>query len=556
MRFKHVLVVTAGIAAVAFLAQADDKNDKKKPQGQRETVAKPMTEKQRKANEARLKKELETPYKKWLNEEVVYIISDEERKAFSKLETDEERQQFIEQFWLRRDPSPDTEENEFREEHYRRIAYANERYASGIPGWKTDRGRIYVQYGPPDENDSHPSGGTYDRPIEEGGGTTSTFPFEKWRYRYIDGIGNDIEIEFVDTTMTGEYHMTMDPSEKDALTNVPGAGLTLYEQLGLTDKSDRFTRTDGTRLGTGNMPMPAKMNQFDRLDQFAKLQKPPSVKFKDLEALVSSSIKYNLLPMKVRTDYIPITDSSVLTNVTVQFNRKDLQFKQKEGLSQASVNIYARITTMTRRTVQVFEDVVTVDVPSELLQQAVNGSSIYQKTIPLPPGRYRLNVVAKDIVGGNTTNYEQAIDVPLVDEDHLGNSSLILADLIEKVPSKNIGVGQFVIGTSKVRPRVSESFSRTEKMGIYIQLYNFQTDETDRKPDGTIEYKVYKVGQTEPVKEFSEEVKDVSSSAAQVVIEKVLPLQDLEPGQYTIKIKVMDKRRNQTVTPTASFTIT
>jgi GWxTD domain-containing protein len=559
MRLKHVLVVTVGIAAIALLAQADDKDkdkDKKKAQSQRETVAKPMTEKQRKANEAKLKKELETPYKKWLNEEVVYIISDEERKAFSRTETDEERQQFIEQFWLRRDPTPDTEENEFREEHYRRIAYANERYASGIPGWKTDRGRIYIQYGPPDENDSHPSGGTYDRPIEEGGGTTSVFPFEKWRYRYIEGIGNDIEIEFVDTTMTGEYHMTMDPSEKDALTNVPGAGLTLYEQLGLADKSDRFTRTDGTRLGTGNMPLPAKMNQFDRLDQFAKLQKPPAVKFKDLEAVVSSSIKYNLLPMKVRADYIPLTDNSVLTNVTVQFDRKDLQFKQKEGISQASVNIYARITTMTRRTVQVFEDVVTVDVPSELLQQAVNGSSVYQKTVPLPPGRYRLNVVAKDIVGGNTTNYEQAIDVPLVEDDHLGTSSLILADLIEKVPSKNIGVGQFVIGTSKVRPRVSESFRRDEKMGIYVQLYNFQTDEKDRKPDGTIEYQVFKAGKAEPVLEFSEDVSSVSSSSAQVVIEKVLPLQNLEPGQYTLKMKVVDKRRNQTVSPSATFTIT
>jgi GWxTD domain-containing protein len=556
MRSRNVLIFSVGFASVVFLAQADSK--KSQPQGNRETVAKPMTEKQRKANEEKLRKELETPYKKWLNEEVVYIISDEERKAFGRLQTDEERQQFIEQFWLRRDPSPDTEENEYREEHYRRIAYANDRFASGIPGWKTDRGRIYIQYGAADEVDSHPSGGTYDRPIEEGGGTTTVFPFEKWRYRYIDGIGNDIEIEFVDTTMTGEYHMTMDPSEKDALTNVPGAGLTLYEQMGLANKADRFNRTDGTRLGTGNMPMPAKMNQFERLDQFAKLQKPPAVKFKDLEAVVSSSIKYNLLPMKVRADFIPITDASVLTNVTIQFERKDLQFKQKEGLSQAAVNIYARITTLSRRPVNWFEEVVTVDIPSELLQQAVNGSSIYQKSIPLPPGRYRLNVVAKDVVGGNVTNYEQALDVPHVEEDQLGTSSLILADLIEKVPTKSIGTGQFVIGTSKVRPRVSESFKHDERMGIYVQLYNFQTDEKDKKPDGTIEYQIFKIGKAEPVAEFSEDVASLGTGASQVVIEKVLPLQNLnlEPGQYTLKMKVFDKRRNQTVTPSANFSVT
>lgn len=553
MFVRHTLALFAGFTALTLTVQAAD--SKKTAPTDRETVAKPMTEKQRKAQEAKLRKELETPYKKWLNEEVVYIITDEERKAFSRLQTDEERQQFMEQFWLRRDPTPDTEENEFREEHYRRIAYANEQFASGVPGWKTDRGRIYIQYGPPDEKEEHPSGGTYDRPIEEGGGTTSTFPFEKWRYRYIEGIGNDINIEFVDTTMTGEYHMTMDPSEKDALTNVPGAGLTLYEQLGLACKADRFTRTDGTRLGTGGMPLPASMNQFERLEQFTKLQQAPQVKYKDLEAVVSSNIKYNLLPMKVRTDFIPVTEASVLTNVTVQFDRKDLQFKQKEGLSQATINIYARITTMSRRPVNWFEEAVTVDVPTELLQQAVQGSSVYQKSIPLQPGRYRLNIVAKDLVGGNVTNYEQALDVPHMDEDQLSTSSLILADLLERVGDKSIGTGQFVIGRTKVRPRVSESFKRDEKLGIYVQLYNFQTDEKNKKPDGTVEYQIFKAGQTTPVFEFSEEVSAISQGASQVVVEKLLPLKDLDPGQYTLKMTVQDKRRNQTVTPSATFSV-
>src|SRR5271163_135100 len=316
-------VVAGGIAITISLA-ADDKTASSS-----DTVAKPMTEKQKKAQEKRLRKELETPYKTWLNTDVVYIITDEERKAFKNLQTDEEREQFIEQFWLRRDPTPDTEENEYKEEHYRRIAYANEHYASGIPGWKADRGRTYIVFGPPDEIESHPSGGSYERPYEEGGGTTSTYPFEQWRYRYLDGVGSNIIIEFVDTTMSGEYHMTMDPSEKDALLYVPGAGLTMSEQMGLACKNQRFMRTDGTHLGTGNTPLPESMNEFTRLEQFAKLQKPPSVKFKDLDAVVSSNIRYNMLPVKVQADYMKITDSTVLTAVTVQLQRKDLQFQQK-----------------------------------------------------------------------------------------------------------------------------------------------------------------------------------------------------------------------------------
>ncbi len=556
MKLKLFVIscTTAGLCLTSTLCQAADK--KTPDSEQRETVAKPMTEKERKRKEAKLRKELEGPYRKWMNEDVGYIITDEERKSFSRLSTDEERQQFVEQFWLRRDPTPDTEENEFKEEHYRRIAYANEHYASGIPGWKSDRGRIYITYGPADEVNSHPSGGTYERPIEEGGGSTSTYPFEQWRYRYIDGIGNDVNIEFVDPTMTGEYRMTMDPSEKDALLYVPGAGLTMYEQMGLSSKTDRFNRTDGTHLGTGNQPLSHNMNQFERLEQFAKLQKPPSIKFKDLEALVQSTVRFNTLPMKVQANFIRVTDSTIIVPITIQFERKDLQYQQKDNVSRATINIYARISSLSRRPVNVFEDVVSVEVPTDLLGKAMAGASIYQKAVPLAPGMYRLNIVAKDIVGGNTNSYEMALTVPHFSEEKLSASSLMLADTIEKVPTRSIGSGQFVIGDTKVRPRVNDTFERGEKLGIYVQFYNFTPDEKTKKPNGSIEYEITKNGATEPVLAYTEDVNNVAGSSAQhVTVEKLLPLQSMEPGQYTLKMKVTDKASNQVLTPTAGFTV-
>lgn len=522
----------------------------------RETVARPLSEKERRKREEKLRRELETPFRKWLQEDVAYIITDEERQTMKRLATDEEREQFIEQFWLRRDPSPDSAENEFKEEHYRRIAYANERFASGIPGWKSDRGRIYITFGPADEVEDHPSGGTYQRPFEEGGGTTSTYPFQKWRYRWIEGIGTDVNIEFVDTTMTGEFRMTMDPSEKDALLMVPGAGLTLMEQMGMSSKADRFSRTDGTRLGTGNQPLPARMNQFERLQQFAALQKAPKIKFKDLEAAVSSTIKFNILPVRARTDFFRMTNSTVLTNVTLQFDRRDLQFKQKENYSEAAVNIYGRITSMSRRVVNVFEDVVTVPIATELLQQGQNGVNIYQKSIPLPPGTYRLNVVCKDVIGGNMQNLEIALHVPRYEDEKLASSSLMVADMIEKVPTRNVGTGQFVIGTTKARPRLNETFKRDEKLGIYVKLYNFSPDEKTQKPNGTIEYEVVKDGSNEKIFEFAEEVAKVDgASASEVTVEKLLPLKNFEPGKYHLRLKVTDKNSNQTLTPAATFTV-
>ncbi len=544
------------LAGYVLAEKNAQKSDKTAGSG-RETVAKPLTEKERRKREDKLRKELETPYRKWLNEDVAYIITDEERTAFKHFNTDEEREQFIEQFWLRRDPTPDTAENEFKEEHYRRIAYANDHYASGIPGWKADRGRIYITFGPADEIESHPSGGSYERPIEEGGGSTSTYPFEKWRYRWIEGIGTNIEIEFVDTTMTGEYRMTMDPSEKDALLYVPNAGLTMNEQMGLSSKLDRFNRTDGTHMGTGPGTDTVNNNEFSRLEQYAKLQKPPVVKFKDLEAAVSTRITFNVLPMKVRADFIRVTNASVLTNVTMQFENHDLQFQSKEGVQKAVVNIYGRITTISRRVVNVFEQTVTVDTPPALLQAISTKSSIYQQSIPLAPGTYRLNIVAKDVVGGNMNNYELALTVPHFDDEKLAASSLILADIIEKVPTRSIGTGQFVVGSSKVRPRITDSFKQSEKMGIYVQLYNFAPDAKTQKPNALVQYEVTKNGSNEKVFDFSEEVAGMAgASANQVTIEKLLPLGSMAPGQYTLKLKVIDKNRNQTLTPTTTFTVT
>jgi len=562
LRFSIACVSTSVLVCLIAAGQQTDsqkasEQEQDKAQTLRETVSRPLTEKQKKKKEQQRNKELLSPYRKWLNEDVAYIITDEERAAFKRLQTDEEREQFIEAFWQRRDPTPDTIENEFKEEHYRRIAYANEHFASGIPGWKTDRGRIYIVYGPPDEIEDHSSGGFYERPPEEGGGETSTYPFQQWRYRYIDGIGNNVVLEFVDPTMSGEFHLTMDPSEKDALLYVPGAGLTMMEQMGLSSKNQRFMNTDGTHLGQALGGTPESMMEFTRLENYANIFKPPKAQFPDLEEKVDSKISYNILPCKVRTDFFPITDASAMTYVTVQFDNKDLQFTSKEGLQRATVNIYGRITTMTRRIVSTFEDTVTVNAPPQMLQAYQAQKSIYQKAMPLVPGTYRLNVVSKDLTAGNMNNYEAAITVPRLDPDKASVSSLMLADIIEKVPMKSIGAGQFIIGDSKVRPRMDDVFRHDEKMGIYFKVYNLGADEATHKPAGDVEYELVRSGSNERIFDWSQDFSDIpDASAAQLTIEKFLNLRTLLPGKYTLRMKIYDKSRNQTLTPTAVFTVT
>jgi GWxTD domain-containing protein len=507
--------------------------------------------KQEKRRQQAVQKEMESAYKRWLSEEVPYIITDEERAAFKKLSTDDEREQFVEQFWERRNPNPGSPENEFKEEYYRRIAYANEHYASGIPGWKTDRGRIYIMYGPADEVESHPSGGSYIRPPEEGGGETATYPFEQWRYRYIDGIGTNIILEFVDTTMTGEYHLTMDPGEKDALLHVPGAGLTMYESMGLADKADRFTRPDGMTIGDPMGGNPERFNEFTRLDLYAKIFKPPAVKFKDLKAVVTSRLSAQLLPFDVRTDYIRVTEDSVLTPVTIQVSNRDLQFDNKGGVMHAVMDVFGQLSTLGGRIASTFEDSMVLDVPENDFQRYVDRKSVYQKVVPLRPGQYKLSVVLKDDINGHMGSIELGIRVPRFSEEQLASSSLILADLIQPIPTAQVGTGPFVIGGTKVRPSVNQQFTREQNLGIYMQVYNLGVDPQTHRPSADIEYEILKDGK--PLLTQTEQAAKIANAAQQITLQKTLPLKSLQPGKYTVQIKVTDRVKNQTVSPTASF---
>lgn len=526
-------------------------------------LKRPPDEKQRKKNAKALKQELSKPYKKWLDEDVVYIITDEERAAFKQLSNDEERDNFIEAFWQRRDPTPDTEENEYKEEHYQRIAYANEHFAAGVPGWRTDRGRIYIVFGKPDEIESHPSGGTYERPMEEGGGETSTFPFEDWRYRYIEGIGQEVIVEFVDTCMCGEYHMTLDRSEKDALLMTPNAGLTLWEQMGLSNKAQRFTGNGMERLGLGPESSMLQTKEFDRLEQFAKLQQAPKVKFTDLEEAVNSKIILNPMPFDVRTDYVKVTDDTVLVPITIQMKNRDITFVNKDGVQRGTVNIFGRLSTLTGKIAQTFEDTVQVDVPAELLPRTAENASVYWKALPLRPGRYKLNIAIKDVNGDRKGVWSRSVIVPEFSDDKLATSSLIVADQMEPVPTKAIGSGSFVIGTMKVRPRVAPAdgkpavFHRDkdQRASFWMQVYNLGVDEKTHKASATFEYDITNIATNKPVVQFVENTDKMGNVGDQVTLGKSIVPAKLEPGVYKIQIKVNDKVTNQTVDPSAVFAV-
>jgi GWxTD domain-containing protein len=527
-------------------------------------LKRPLSDKEKIAQQKALRQELKGVYKKWVDEDVRWIITDQEMQAFKSLSNDEERDQFIENFWLRRNPNPDSPENEYREEHYARIAYANEHFAAGKPGWRTDRGHIYIAYGKPDSIDSHPSGGSYERPMEEGGGNTSTFPFEIWHYRYLEGIGDNVDIEFVDTCMCGDYHMTIDRSEKDALKHTPGAGQTLYEQMGQAKQSDRFAGGGLEQLGAGPMSQQNQSKQFDRLDRYAKLMAAPEIKFKDMESFMTTSKILTGPPFlfDVRMDYVKVTNDTILVPVTLQIRNSDITFTNKDGVAMGTVNILGRVSNLNHKPIQTFEDTVAVQVPSELLARKKNDLSVYWKSLPLRPGLYKIDIVIKDVNNpDHIGRFQRSLNVPRYDDDRLASSSLILADHMERVPTRDIGAGNFVIGDTHIVPRVPSgiaapiTFHRGQSLNFWMQVYNLGIDEKSKQNGATIEYQILDLTTNKTILQSQELTSKTSPNSDQVTIEKSLPLASLEPGKYQVNIKVNDGITKQQIAESAPFIV-
>lgn len=490
-------------------------------------------------------------YKDWMTKEVAYIITKDEKEAYKKLTTDEERENFIENFWRRRDPNPDTEENEYREEYFERIAYANEHFASGIPGWKTDRGRIYIAHGKPDSVEAHPSGGSYDRPSYEGGGSTTTYPFETWFYRHLDGVGDGLEIEFVDPTGTGEYRIAQNAFEKDALANVPGAGLTTSEELGLSNKGDRL------QLGAGGQYYGREQdNPFRKLEVITNLSRPPQVKFSDLQSSLTDSpvIDNNPLDFDLRVDFFRQSDDRVVTAFTVQASNKELVFEPVGSLPTAKMNIFGRVMAVSGKRSGIFEDSVVTSATSEELSDAKDRKSVYQKAIALTPGTYKVDVVVRDVVSGNRGVRSIGFTVPKYEESKLDTSTLILASTLRSTTERDIGAS-FVIGTAKVIPNLSGEYKKGQPVGIYMQIYNAGVDQTTLRPAVDVNYVLLKDGKE--ISTQKENWEGLSDSGQRLTIARLMNTDQLATGSYEIKVKIKDLvNKDQYKEGSAKFTIT
>jgi hypothetical protein len=288
----------------------------------------------------------------------------------------------------------------------------------------------------------------------------------------------------------------------------------------------------------------------------AKINKPPEVKFKDLEAVVTTKLSFNLLPFEMRSDFIKITNDMVLIPITLQIDNKNLTYVEKDGIHQATVNVFGRITGVNGRIAQTFEQVIDRRIPESDFQGELAGGSLFQKSFPMRAGLYKIDIVLKDLNSGNIGTYTTRLKVQSFNDEKLESSTLILADRIEKIPSKLVGSDQqFVIGSMKVRPNVKNSFTAQQNLGIYLQVYNLAIDQQTNRPSVEIEYTITNEKDKSQVLKYMETPDKVEGAASQITIEKLMRLDTLQPGKYNVQIKVSDNISKQVIMPSATFEV-
>ncbi len=498
-------------------------------------------------------------YGKWLNEDVKYIISDEERSVFNALTTPEEKEQFIEQFWFRRDPDPRSAENEFKTEHYRRIAYANEKFTSGDPGWMTDRGKVYITWGPPANILSRPTGGFHVRPIEEGGGTTTVYPYEKWTYHYIEGIGPNVDLEFVDPTESGEYKLAVYEWEKDSSMFHPSVGQTLDELLGTQSRADRAQitpATGGSQYGMRDLYRRRWDNPFNRYERYATVMSSPITKYQDLQEIVKVRVDYHNLPFELKEDYFKLNQDQELVPITLQIKHKDLTFKKEGRYNVANMAIYGLVQSLTNRVVAEFEDDLVVRYTDDQMEKGLLKSAVYQKVLALDRKlRYKVDFVVKDTNSSKTGIIRKAIVPPPYQADTLQVSTMLLSDqmdVLTEIPEQD---EMFVIGDVKILPRLSKEFNNTMPLGIYLQVYNAELDQSTLEPALKVTYSLSKDG--ELIQQAVDEEGDSMQffSGRRIVLMKNLSLSGLKPGKYQVRVDIEDALKGEKINLRDSFDV-
>ena len=533
---------------------------------------------------------LSEKYKKWMDEEVVYIISENERDVFRSLRTDAERENFIKMFWRRRDPTPETPINEFREEHYRRIAFANDTYFEGKAGWRSDRGRVYIMFGPPDFFETNPGGG---RGFLLGNNApTAEFPSEVWTYREIPGLKlqeSRVDFTFVNYYAAGSYQLTDNPALANALRNisVPAryAGYNDYP-----GDNNRFTPAEIAGRSQEAFKQPLQQLQLmaeltkSRGEVLEELER--SSRQRRLKGIVESKASVSALAVVSKQSFLLGSNGMTYVPMVLEVPGKDVEFRPVKDRFEGLVNFYIEVKDADGPVFQK-SDRLEMNLGVDSYRRRVAENYQYLQGASLKPGRYFLHLVVWDEMSGKVGYSDRWIDVPDMASGEFVASDIILARdirrLEEKTPDLKIDTkdlpamealrttdlkvpdkmsvrprgGPYTFGDLDVNPATTSVYAKGEELAYFYQIYNATFDEALGVARLRIEERIIKGDKT------AAEIAD--SGDFQVPIARKTEqginrgnrfrLPDLPPGKYELVVRVRDIFSGKTTEKRTGFEV-
>jgi GWxTD domain-containing protein len=528
--------------------------------------------------------EITAQYKKWVDEEVLYIISDNEREVFKSLRTDEEREGFIRTFWRRRDPTPETPVNEFREEHYRRLEWASKRYFEGKAGWRTDRGRVYIMFGPPDFFETNPGGGRGF--LFDPSGPTAEFPSEVWTYRYIPGLKERIgriDFIFVNTYNSGSYELTTNPALANALRNV---------SLPARDVGYRETRDEAY---PGEKDRDMMVNPLEQLALLAELSKSRgevleemerSERLRRLRGVVDANESLAALPFVDQESFLKGPENIVSIPLSIEVAGKDVQFQESGDRYRGLLNFYIEVKDLNQTVCQI-SDRLEMNLKEETYRRRMADAYQYKHRLELKPGEYFFHLVVWDELSSNVGYKDKRITVPAFPADGLCLSDVILAKSVQvvEVPKESVVVESkdipalqaleksnlkvpdkleitrrqgdpFTFGNLMIGPNPSAVYKPDEELVFFYQVYHPVYDPALNTAGLLIEHQIWKGDRMIATIDGPQEARIPAEQKSSFVNSGArYTLSGFEPGQYTLRVMVKDLVSGQAIEKRLDFIV-
>ncbi len=494
---------------------------------------------------SRLQKDLPQFYKDWLAKDVIYIITPKEKEVFLELRTEKERDIFVQAFWKQRDPTPGTPANEFKEEHYRRISYANEHFGreTSRPGWMTDRGKIYILLGPPQDISAF-EGGTFVHPVTI------------WSYQGKPeyGLPSYFDIAFYKRRGMGEYILyspTLD-GPMSLLINYRGDPIDVssaYQQLRkynvrLAEVSLSLIPGESLSFGQPSLASDMLIGQLSSLPEKVvdATYAEALLKFKDV---IEVEYTANYIGSESLASVIQDDSGIFFVHYSVQPDKLSVLSDDKDFRLDFDLN--GIVTDLNGNLVFQYDRTFPLQFTAGQIQDIGKTAVVIQDAIPLVPGEYKFSLLMKNTASKEFTSFEKMITIPDTSSSGFGISPLLLGYKIEKIPLLPRVNKPFRVSDLQISCQARNVFHPKEGLVVFFQMFGLPES---LRQNGRLEFAFFRQDQ-----EFKKEERRLAEIAQRNVFQE-FSLQEFPPDYYSIRVSVLDEQSRALVAAKADFEVT